>query len=254
MSELLGDCKRTLGLQSAVDVGCGLGYFSDVLNSIGLAVTSFDAREENIGEARRRHPHIRFSQADVQQPAIMSLGRFDLVFCFGVLYHLENPLIAVRHLYGMTGKLLLAESVIFPGNEPTMALIDEELHEDQGLNHIAFYPTEACLVKMLYRAGFGSVYKLRNQPAHPDYKTTLHSRRVRTVLAASHQPLNSRLLSRVQEPRSPIRPWDPVSGLVLETSPVQKLRRFAKKPLPDKIKTIKRIVKGRQVEQNNTND
>ena len=108
----------------------------------------------------------------------------------------------------MTKSLLLVESVIFPGDEPAMILIDEEIHEDQGLEHIAFYPTEACLIKMFYRVGFAYVYTFRRQPNHSEYSRTPETRRVRTMLAASVVPLKSSGLELVKEPSSEIRPWD----------------------------------------------
>ena len=49
-----------------------------------------------------------------------------------------------------------------------MALVDEGKTEDQGLNHIAFYPTEACLIKMLYRSGYSHVYVFNVPPDHSD--------------------------------------------------------------------------------------
>src|SRR5580765_2579479 len=118
----------------------------------GPKVIGVDGRQQNVEEARRRFPEIAFRHCDAQDAALRALGQFDLVFCFGLLYHLENPLLTIRHLHAMTTKLLLVEAVIFPGEEPIMALVDEGMTEDQGLNHFAFYPTEACLIKMLYRA------------------------------------------------------------------------------------------------------
>ena len=243
-TRLLGELKGPLDLHTAVDVGCGLGHFSGLLQSMGLEVTGVDGRRENVEEAARRNPKVAFHTNSVEDPQLRSLGTFDLTFCFGLLYHLENPLLAVRHLHAMTKTLLLAEAVIYPGDEPVMALIDEEIHDDQGLEHIAFYPTEACLIKMFYRVGFCCVYRFRQQPDHSDYSKTPETRRVRTMLAASTVPLNSNQVELAEEPSSAIRPWEARVGEVPVTA-VQKLRRFASKPLPDKVKSIQRIIKER---------
>lgn len=87
--------KPALGLSSAVDVGCGVGFFSQTLAECGLCVGGFDARPENVAEARKRFPEIPFAEADIEGREIPELGRFDFVLCFGLLYHLENPLQAV---------------------------------------------------------------------------------------------------------------------------------------------------------------
>jgi len=77
--------------------------------------------------------------------------------------------------------------------------------DDQGLNHIAFYPTEACLVKMLYRAGFSSVLRPVRDPEHSHYYSHSRARRVRTILAAAHELVDSKQLARVAEVSSAIR-------------------------------------------------
>jgi SAM-dependent methyltransferase len=237
----VGELKEPLALRTALDVGCGLGYFSGFLRSAGFDVTAIDGRQSNLDEAERRNPEIRFLRFDAEDPTIRSLGKFDLVFCFGLLYHLENPMLTIRHLKEMTGELLLVEAVIQPGTEPMMTLIEETPDEDQGLNHIAFYPTEACLLKMCYRAGFTHAYTFSVKPDHPHYQAQQLRPRIRTMLAASHKLVHSKLLVRTSEPKSPLHPCT-----LAEERPsggaVDKIKRFAKKSLPEKIKAIKKIV------------
>src|SRR5437879_3391017 len=149
--------KPALELSNAVDVGCGVGFFSQTLLECGLNVCGFDGRAENVSEARRRFPQIPFERGDIEERAILQLCRFDLVLCFGLLYHLENPLLAIRNLHGLTEKCLLLESMCLPGEKPSMLLRAEPRQEDQSLTEISCYPSEASLVKMLYRSGFRMV-------------------------------------------------------------------------------------------------
>jgi tRNA (mo5U34)-methyltransferase len=242
VSQCLAELTPKLNLQTAIDVGCGLGYFSQLLKSRGLSVTGVDGRQQNVEEAQRRNPDIRFCRFDAEDPGIRSLGKFDLVLCFGLLYHLENPMLAIRHLNELTGKLLLVEGVIQPGNETMMALIEETGHEDQGLNHIAFYPTEPCLLKMFYRAGFGHAYTFSTQPNHPEYGAFRGRPRIRTMLAASHNLVDSKLLLGTPEPKSPAHPCT-LPETPAKSNATEKIKRFAKKPLREKIKVIRRMVK-----------
>lgn len=207
----LSEMKGPLNLRSAIDVGCGLGYFSELLRSLGLDMTAVDGRRENVEEAARRNPEMRFHTMSAEDPSLPTLGEFDLVFCFGLLYHLENPFLAIRHLKAMTRRLLLVEAVILPGEAPLMNLVDEGSSEDQGLNHIAFYPTESCLVKMFYRSGFRFAYRFAPLPDHPGYRWANGLPRVRTMLAASFEPISSSLLEGVREPVTSIQPSDAAS-------------------------------------------
>ncbi|HTQ61188.1 MAG TPA: class I SAM-dependent methyltransferase [Candidatus Solibacter sp.] len=230
VGDLLGEVASQVKLQTAIDVGSGLGYFSAYLHSLGLQVTAVDGRRENVEEAGHRVPQVKFHTINAEDHALRELGQFDLVFCFGLLYHLENPFVAARHLHALTRNLLLVESVIFPGSEPIMALVDETSNEDQGLNHLAFYPTEACLVKLLYRVGFPNVYLFSRMPEHEHYRSRHNARQARTMLAASQSPLLASLLQVAPEPSTEIQPWDPRSGVEKEAL-LHKLRRFVRRSL-----------------------
>jgi hypothetical protein len=190
-----------------------LGYFSALLKSAGFEVSAVDGRQQNVEEGSRRNPGISFSCCDAQSAELVKKGKFDLVFCFGLLYHLENPFLTIRYLREMTSKLLLVEGVVYPGADPIMGLVDEGRTEDQGLNHVAFYPTESCLVKMLYRSGFEHVYRFHPLADHPDYRSSSRSRQVRTMLAASPVPLSTGLVQELPEAKSPEVPWDAYSGV-----------------------------------------
>jgi FkbM family methyltransferase len=221
--------KPALGLANAIDAGCGVGFFAQILHDCGLYVRGFDGRMENVVEARKRFPRISFGQGNIQDPDIVRAGKFDLVLCFGLLYHLESPLPAIRHLRAMTGKGLLLESMCLPGNQPDLVLREEPAQGDQSLTELALYPSEGCLVKMLYRAGFAGVYKLAALPDHDDFRETPEHARRRTVLFASLAPVRLPGLERVAEPREERDPWAKNVGPLRMALP-QRIRRFVKQP------------------------
>jgi SAM-dependent methyltransferase len=240
--ELLADLSSNGEFRTAVDVGCGFGYFSGLLQSVGMDVLGVDGRVENATEAQRRLPGVRFATCNAEDPALRGFGKFDLVFCFGLLYHLENPMLAISHLKELTKRLLLVESVIFPGDEPIMALVNEGPTEDQGINYVAFYPTEACLIKILYRVGFSRVYRFTNPPDHPEYRPGAETRRTRTMLAGSNEPVITNQLEIVPEPSTSVKPWDPWS-CAPERSVLTRVKSFTRRSFAEKVKAVKRIVR-----------
>jgi FkbM family methyltransferase len=220
--------KPVLALHNALDAGCGVGFFAQTLTELGLETRGFDGRFENVIEARKRFPKIGFERGDIESPEIATLGTFDLVLCFGLLYHLESPMRAIRHLRALAGKGLLIESMCVPGDEARMMLRGEPFQNDQSLTDMAFYPSESCLVKMLYRAGFQHVYRVTRLPEHDDFRETSDHARRRTILFASHRPVALACLERVTEPRGGRDPWTKLSAEP-ETL-VARVRRFLAKP------------------------
>ena len=233
---IVAKLKPALELSNAVDAGCGVGFFSQTLVECGLNVRGFDARGENVAEARRRFPHIPFEKGDIVERAILQLGEFDLVLCFGLLYHLENPLVAIRNLRVLTKKCLLLESMCLPGEKASMLLRKEPREHDQSLTEVACYASEAGLVKMLYRAGFGMVYRVVPLPDHEDFRETAEHTRRRTVLLASSVPIDLAGFRLIPEPHEAEDPWSK-KPTVAATLP-QRIGRFLAAPARRKYITL----------------
>ena len=105
-----------------LDAGCGSGYGSDLLVRAGAAeVVGVDLDAEVVGAARNDYPAVTFATADIRElPA--ELGDFDVVVCFEVLEHLDDPETALGQLGTVLreGALLVVSSpnrdVYPPGN------------------------------------------------------------------------------------------------------------------------------------------
>jgi FkbM family methyltransferase len=221
---VMGKLKPLFQLATGLDVGCGVGFFTNALDQSGLAVCGFDGREENVLEARKRFPHLAFETADIEKGSVLSLGRFDFVLCCGLLYHLENPLLAVRHLRALTGKCLLLESMCIPDAKASLLLREEPRAEDQSLTDVAWYPSEGSLAKMLYRAGFANVYRVAPLPNHEDFRDTASHARRRTMLLASSAPIDVAGFPLYPEPRETPDPWK--RGETVRPGVIQRIGRL----------------------------
>jgi FkbM family methyltransferase len=242
------ELRQSLGLECVVDAGCGVGFFSRILHECGVNVCGFDGRAENVAEARRRFPAIAFEQGDIESADILKLGTFDLTLCFGLLYHLENPMLAIRHLRALTRKGLLLESMCIPGSNSEMVLREEPAAADQSLTDIALYPSEGCLVKMLYRAGFAVVYRAAELPDHDDFRETAEHARRRTVLFAAAASVRLPGFVEVAEPRDWVDPWSKSGPSALRPTLAHRLWRFARAPRKTQyfalMNRVRRIVTG----------
>jgi hypothetical protein len=81
-------------------------------------VTLFDAGDEDYGgvaDRIRGGSKVRFVQGDLEDPASLErIGRHDIIWCTGVLYHTPNPLLQLMHLRELTGELLFLGTHTIP--------------------------------------------------------------------------------------------------------------------------------------------
>lgn len=190
----------------AVDVGCHEGFYSFALRRLGVAeVLGLDFREENLRRARFVAEQwglggLRFGQVDVEELDADALGTFDLTLCFGLLYHLENPMRALRRLHAITGDLLLLETQVIAEVEGVtewgsrewtrpfqgaLAVIDESGEYAQGGQETGSTPVVTCpspnaLRFLLQAAGFRNVTFL--EPPEGAYEQL--ARRQRVIVSA----------------------------------------------------------------------
>jgi SAM-dependent methyltransferase len=175
-------------IETCLDAGCGPGWFAERLAKRGLVVFGIDGRVDLTEEARRRVPKAIFSTIDITSlQASAFLPQADLVFCFGLLYHLENPFAAIRALYQATSHFLLIETLIAPEEGACFQLVSEGQNETQGLTYHALIPSRKALIKMLYVAGFSHVMRYTGVVNHIDFNDSPNRRHRREILLASKE-------------------------------------------------------------------
>src|SRR6185436_10686141 len=171
--------------RSFVDVGCMWtihGALCFAAEDAGAAtVTGVDVMapsERFAAEVARRSSKVRFVQGDVHDPAtIAQIGRHDVVWCSGVLYHAPHPLLTLERLRELTsGTLLLATETVSetPGRRDTCIIApgrDEHPNAEpatgagQGFGPWYWGISPSALRTMLTISGFSIVEEHRT-PFH----------------------------------------------------------------------------------------
>jgi hypothetical protein len=90
----------------------------------GCRVVCVDARAENLKRLAELYPDRETGLAHVERDSLEQFGRFDIVFCYGLIYHSENPIAALRNITACCQDLLLLETVVTDHSGPR-ALVDE---------------------------------------------------------------------------------------------------------------------------------
>ena len=110
-SKLVSLVREAHTVKTICDLGCGNGYISGRLASMGYQVTGVDASDSGIDIAVRNHPTVRFAQAVIDSELGASIGNnFDLVISSDVIEHLYRPaslLEAANTLLKPRGTLIL---------------------------------------------------------------------------------------------------------------------------------------------------
>jgi hypothetical protein len=66
-------------------------------------------------EHERRGSRVRFVQGDLHDPGVIAqVGRHDVVWCSGVIYHAPSPLLTLERLRSITGQTLILASETIP--------------------------------------------------------------------------------------------------------------------------------------------
>ncbi len=124
---------RHVAGRSFVDVGCMWtihGALCFAAEDAGAAsVTGVDVMapsERFNAELARRDSKVRFVQGDLHdERTVAAIGRHDVVWCSGVLYHAPHPLLTLERLRELTaGTLLLATETVAetPGRGGTLVI------------------------------------------------------------------------------------------------------------------------------------
>ena len=155
--------------------------FSDYLGTLEekdrRAWETFDFCRESLGYSEDRCKRIEMSVYEATEDRI---GRFDVVFCFGTLYHLRYPLLALDVLASVCDERMFIESAIlddfspyrggfghgYSGAQPVMEFYPTSEYGNNPTNW--WVPSLACLGMMTIAIGFDDcqVWKLTDQPQH----------------------------------------------------------------------------------------
>jgi len=178
-----------------LDVGAWDGFWSfEALKRGAREVVAIDDFSDYMGKLDQRYAWDTFDlcrsalgySAEVCQRYEMSvyevdaarLGRFDVVFFFGTLYHLRYPLLALDRLSAVCDGEIFVESAIsddyspyrggyghgYPGQQMVMEFYPTTEYAGNATNFWA--PTLFCMVNLVGASGFRQVqgWKLVDQP------------------------------------------------------------------------------------------
>jgi SAM-dependent methyltransferase len=196
--EHLAALRLPLFGRSVLEVGAGIGDLATFFIDRDCTVTLTDGRRENLDVLRSLHPHAKAFLLDLDDPDLSFRERYDIVFCYGTLYHLAHPAQAIAYMAERCKEMLLLETCVSLGEGRSVRQVVERSAPDQALAGIGSRPTRAWVRDQLRRR-FEFVYLPRAQPADPEFPTDWTRKpqcdRTRAIFVAFRSPLNNPLLT-----------------------------------------------------------
>lgn len=185
---------------SALDLASHQGWFAVKMAQAGFGrVEGIDARQAHVDDSSLMADlyglqGLSFRQGDVHELDPLALGQFDVVLMMGLLYHLENPVGALRTCRALCRKLCLIDTQIVPGMsgwvdyggyqyvrplKGSFGIIDEtgDTHgPEASITGICLVPSLDALLWTLKKVGFSDVSVL--EPPEDAYEQLRYHKRV----------------------------------------------------------------------------
>lgn len=163
----------SLGLEIAgarvLEVGAGIGDLTSFFLDRGCQVVTTEARPENLEILRSRYPNLDVRHLNLDKPDLTLNESFDIVYCYGLLYHLRYPAEAIEFMSRYCQKVLLLETCVFFGNDSSIHLGTESAgHPSQSISGHGCRPTRKWVFDGL-KQYFEFVYMPISQPNHEEF-------------------------------------------------------------------------------------
>lgn len=174
-----------------LELGAGVGDLTSYWVQKGCMVTCVEGREENANHIKDRYRLGMVTTMVLDLDDVPPFPKaYDIVFSYGILYHLRQPFTALKSWAMVCRELLLLETVISKTNMSTP--VDEDPTDPTaGINKCAIWPNYdelVCYIKDL----FPCVYAPARPPDHEEYTTSPQEAKglVRRVLVASRSSID----------------------------------------------------------------
>lgn len=173
----LASLGLSLRNKRVLEVGAGVGLLTGFFESRGCDVTSTEGRTELISENLSKNPRRKGKVFCVDlmtkgsHDHLVSMGPFDIVFCYGTLYHLADPGQAILDLSAVCKGVMLIETIVWHVDDGDVRAVGESASLNQSLHGQGSRPARDWVLGELKKR-FEHVYISTTQPRHPQFPTS----------------------------------------------------------------------------------
>lgn len=196
--------------KDVLEVGAGIGDLTSYFLDRGCRVTSIEPRSENVVLFRAQYAaanlwrpdQLRVLQGDAYHLAPHGeVAPHAVLFCFGLLYHLDQPLAALQEMAASCNELLILETCVSYTAEETIEYLNEDATDlTNSVSGQGCLPSRRWIYNRLSEL-FDYVYMPLTQPAHDQFRLDWRRRepppgRHRAIFVATRSQLVNSVLFR----------------------------------------------------------
>lgn len=203
--EHLTSLNLAIAGKSVLEVGAGVGDHTAFFLDRGCCVASTEGRMENVELLRQRYSWIHTSHLDLDAPNTEQLPQklYQIVYCYGLLYHLNRPSEAIAFMAQHCSEMLLLETCVSFGSGKQLNLCAEIASDaTQSIYGRGCRPTRDWVFDQLGKH-FPFVYMPVTQPWHEEFPIDWSNRDLniplsRAVFVATRTPnVNPLLMQQI---------------------------------------------------------
>jgi tRNA (mo5U34)-methyltransferase len=142
-----------------LDIGAWDGFFSFEMEKRGAEVVAIDCWDNERFRLMRSmlNSRVDYRIYDMYELTPVTVGKFDIVIFFGVLYHLKHPLLALERVCALTTDLACVDTFVSDDDSATPRMEFYEHAELGGQTDNWVGPNVPCLMAFCRTAGFARV-------------------------------------------------------------------------------------------------
>ncbi len=167
--EHLASLGLDLNRKSVLELGAGIGDHTNFFLDRECSVLITEARTDNLAVIKSRYPDCETKYLNLEEPPSDFHRSFEIVYCYGILYHLANPELALKFAAPLCKDLFLLETCVSFRETGSINNVQEDINDStQSISGIGCRPTRQWIFDQL-KTLFQFVYMPITQPWHEEF-------------------------------------------------------------------------------------
>jgi len=207
--EHLATLNLPLHDKTVLEIGAGIGDLTSYFLDRGCSVTSIEGRVDNVSTFESRYSNNGFWPQERLKIVCWDVAQLDsnheltphqIVFCYGLLYHLCDPASVIRQAAALCSEIMLVETAVAYRfhSDDIVNFAEDEKNPTNSITGDGSYPSRKWVFNRLLEH-FPYVYSTVTQPCHEQFRTEWSTAeqlqgRSRAIFVASRKALDCALL------------------------------------------------------------